>query len=219
MDDLVWIKRGLLKPGKTQRGLAAAMGIDATGVNRMMAGKRSIKAHELPLIRRYLEEEAPAVDIHSNANTEELVATKNHQGVSLLPGTRPTGARDLPIRGYTKAGEAGQFLDQGQTQGWAMRPDSLRGIAEAYAVRVHDDCMVPRYKPGTVLLVDPFRRPDPGDNVVIQLTSGACFVKELVRRGGGKLVCQQFSPNKTVEWKLDKVKSVHLVVGVDYLER
>lgn len=159
------------------------------------------------------------VDIHTNADTKGLVAARNGPAVSLVQGVRPSLLRDLPIRGHTKAGKDGFFIDQGETWGFAMRPETLRGIAEAYAVRVHDESMSPRYEAGTVLLVDPFRAPKPGDNVIIQLGDGQAFVKVLVRRAAGIVVCSQFNPKKTIEYKQAKVKSVHLVVGVDYLER
>jgi SOS-response transcriptional repressor LexA len=159
------------------------------------------------------------VDIHSNVNTKGLVATRKSGAVSFLPDRHPTLARDLPIRGHTKAGKEGFFIDQGETWGFAMRPETLRGVAEAYAVRVHDESMSPRYEPGTVLLVDPFRQAKPGDNVIIQLSDGQAFVKVLLRRGGGVVACSQFNPKKTIEYKQAKVKSIHLVVGVDYLER
>jgi SOS-response transcriptional repressor LexA len=158
-------------------------------------------------------------DIHNNVNTKGLVATRKSGAVSFLPDRHPTLARDLPIRGHTKAGKEGFFIDQGETWGFAMRPETLRGVAEAYAVRVHDESMSPRYEPGTVLLVDPFRQAKPGDNVIIQLSDGQAFVKVLLRRGGGVVACSQFNPKKTIEYKQTKVKSIHLVVGVDYLER
>lgn len=161
----------------------------------------------------------PSVDHTRNASAEGLVATPNRPSLEFLPGARPTLTRDLPIRGHTKAGETGFFFDQGEARGFAMRPESLRGVDQAYAVRVHDDCMVPRYKPGTVLQIDPFRHAAPGDNVVIQLNDGQCFVKELVRRAGGLVECRQFNPDIKVSWKQAEVRSVHLVVGVDYLER
>ncbi|MBX7200321.1 MAG: hypothetical protein K1X51_13220 [Rhodospirillaceae bacterium] len=159
------------------------------------------------------------VDIHNNADPRGLVAARNVPAVSFLQDRRQGLARDLPIRGHTKAGKEGFFIDQGETWGFAMRPETLRGVAEAYAVRVHDDSMSPRYEPGTVLLVDPFRQPKPGDNVIIQLTDGQAFVKVLARRAAGIVTCSQFNPKKTIEYKQSKVKSVHLVVGVDYLER
>ena len=159
------------------------------------------------------------VDMTINANTKGLVASRNNPALSYMLDRRPTLARDLPIRGHTKAGKEGFFIDQGETWGFAMRPETLRGVAEAYAVRVHDDSMSPRYEPGTVLLVDPFRAPKPGDNVIIQLSDGQAFVKVLARRSGGIVACSQFNPKKTIEYKQTRVKAIHLVVGVDYLER
>lgn len=214
----------------TQDDIAAKANIGRSAVSKIEAGKKPLMEHHLAGFARGLGVSIPqlyqappagsaVVDIHRNANTEGSVASNDKGNVTFLSGSRSTGLRDLPIRGHTKAGVDGVFLDQGETWGFAMRPESLRGVEEAYAVRVYDDCMMPRYKPGTVLQVDPFRRPNPEDNVVIQLTNGQCYVKELVRRAGGALVCKQYNPPKNVEYKLDKVKSVHLVVGVDYLER
>lgn len=152
-------------------------------------------------------------------NSQPDVVNRNQGGVTLVPGARPALVRDLPIRGHTKAGATGFFIDQGQTWGFAMRPESLRGVDSAYAVRVQDDCMSPRYEPGELLLVDPFRHAKPGDYVIIQLKDGQAFVKRLERRAGGIVACSQLNPKKAVEWKAEKVKSIHLVVGVDYLER
>lgn len=166
-----------------------------------------------------LGEAAATADIHTNADTKGLVAGRNGPALSFVPGARPNLVRDLPIRGHTKAGKEGFFIDQGETWGFAMRPESLRGVAEAYAVRVHDESMSPRYEPGTVLLVDPFRAPKPGDNVIIQLSDGQAFVKVLLRRAAGVVACSQFNPKKTLEYKQNKVRAIHLVVGVDYLER
>ena len=187
--------------------------------------ERLARAAKVPVAAIFPEDPAAApegvatVDIHSNADTRQLVAARNGAAVSFLQDRRPGLARDLPIRGHTKAGKEGFFIDQGETWGFAMRPETLRGVAEAYAVRVHDDSMSPRYEPGTVLLVDPFRAPKPGDNVIIQLSDGQAFVKVLQRRAAGIVACSQFNPKKTIEYKQAKVKALHLVVGVDYLER
>lgn len=211
----------------SQDQLAVLVDIDRTAISKMEKGLQPIMEHRLPDFAKALRIEIPqlyspppnaAVDIHMEADTKQLVGTRNSPALSFLPG-RPTGPRDLPILGHTKAGETGFFIDQGQTWGFAMRPESLRGVDGAYAVRVHDDSMSPRYEQGEVLLVDPFRQPRPGDHVVIQLVDDQAFIKRLVRRGGGLVVCSQLNPKKEVEWKQAKVKAIHLVVGVDYLER
>lgn len=132
---------------------------------------------------------------------------------------RQPPVKDLPIRGHTRAGTVGMFIDQGNHWGFAMRPESLRGVLDAYAVRVVDHSMEPRYRPGNVLAVDPHRRPEPGDNVVIQLQNDEAYVKELVRRTEKAIICRQFNPPENVEFKPSQVKAMHMVVGIDYLER
>jgi transcriptional regulator with XRE-family HTH domain len=49
-----WIREGLKRPGKSQTGLAAALGRDKSAVSNIVKGKRQVKAHEIPLIADYL---------------------------------------------------------------------------------------------------------------------------------------------------------------------
>lgn len=58
-EQIEWIVQGLKKLGLTQAGLADAMGINASGVNRMLKGERQIKAFEVPTIAAYLGEPPP----------------------------------------------------------------------------------------------------------------------------------------------------------------
>lgn len=48
------LKGELEKPGRSQVGLAKMLGVDQSAVNRMVNGKREIKARELPVIEAYL---------------------------------------------------------------------------------------------------------------------------------------------------------------------
>ncbi len=65
MDYLEWLNRGLKKPGKTQRGLGRALNIDPAGIWRMTKGLRQIKADEVPVIARYLEEPPPGQELQT----------------------------------------------------------------------------------------------------------------------------------------------------------
>lgn len=49
------IEQGLKKPGKTKKGLAAAIGHTPPTVTAILKGERQIKLSEVPLIRKYLE--------------------------------------------------------------------------------------------------------------------------------------------------------------------
>ena len=52
--DIEEIREGLLLPGKSRVGLAAALGIDVSQISRLLNGKRSLKVHEVESIRAYL---------------------------------------------------------------------------------------------------------------------------------------------------------------------
>jgi transcriptional regulator with XRE-family HTH domain len=54
-----WIADALKRTGRTQRGLADALGLDPAAANRLTKGTRRLKASELPLVERYLGERAP----------------------------------------------------------------------------------------------------------------------------------------------------------------
>jgi len=57
--DIDWIRQGLARSGKTQRGLARALNVDPSAVSRLLDGKRQLKAAEVPKVAAYLGIPAP----------------------------------------------------------------------------------------------------------------------------------------------------------------
>lgn len=135
------------------------------------------------------------------------------EGVSTQPPVNGASRRDLPIYGFVKAGKEGFFMDNGEPQGYTERPDFLTGNIQAYAVRVHDTSMEPVFKHDCVVWVDPVRSTAPGDDVVIQLNDGQCFIKQLIRRTEKQMICFQHNPPQEVRYPAQSVSAVHLVVG------
>jgi phage repressor protein C with HTH and peptisase S24 domain len=150
--------------------------------------------------------------------SRDLVAGQNQSGLTFEERDYRSGPRDLPILGYVKAGQVGLFIDQGERQGVTVRPEALRDVSTAYAVRVHDTSMSPAFEPGYVLHVDPTRPIKPGDNVVIQTSDGQAFIKRLVRRTERVVICEQFNPREPMEFKPAKVRAIHMVVGCTMVE-
>jgi len=152
--------------------------------------------------------------------TISIVAPQNRTGVELLSGhaTFAGPRRDLPILGYVKAGGRGFFIGNGERQGVTVRPEALRDVTTAYAVRVHDESMSPVLEPGYLLFVDPTRPVRPNDTVIIQLADGQTFVKRLVRRTEKAMICRQFNPATEVKYEPAKVTAVHLVVQVSMID-
>mgnify|MGYP002634165865 CR=1 FL=1 len=211
--DLDWIREGLRKPGKTQRGLAEALGVDASAVSRLLNGARQLKAAEIAGIARYLEADPPA------SLAPRPLMTAVAAPLAYAPSVMH-GPRDLPVVGTAVAGEDGMFLMNGQVHDYVERPPSLQGVAGAYAVYVADRSMEPRYFAGETLHVHPGRAVTQGDNVfvVVQLKPDAegepprALVKQFLRRSGSKLLLRQYNPPAELAFDNAEVASVHLII-------
>ncbi|MDE2578679.1 MAG: 3,4-dihydroxy-2-butanone-4-phosphate synthase [Hyphomicrobiales bacterium] len=57
---LDWIRQRLGDPGKTQAGLAEALGVDRAQITRLLQGRRELKLREIRLISTYFGAEPPA---------------------------------------------------------------------------------------------------------------------------------------------------------------
>jgi phage repressor protein C with HTH and peptisase S24 domain len=215
--ELDWIRNGLAKPGKTQRGLATALGVDPSAISRLLGGDRQLRAAELPVVAAYLESQIPS-DFTPDLTQESGSSTKT-------PARPPGGGmRDLPVMGTALGGSTrqsdGMFLMNGEIQDYIERPPSLRGVASAYAVYVADTSMVPRYFPGETLHVHPGRAVVRGDDtfVVVQLRPDAegepprALVKQFARQTADTLYLKQFNPATELAFPLEQVASLHLVI-------
>jgi len=56
-----WIRKGLEQPGKTQAGLARALGVDASAVSKLLRGVRKLDADEIAPAAAYLGIPPPVV--------------------------------------------------------------------------------------------------------------------------------------------------------------
>lgn len=125
----------------------------------------------------------------------------------------------LEVRGMVQAGPDGWNLWNGESIQTINRPDNLLGVSGAYGVLISGTSMVPRYDPGMIVHIHPWRRPQNGDYVVVQrkpLHEGdppLAVLKRLVRETGTKLILEQLNPHTVFEVPLKDVVSCHLVVG------
>jgi SOS-response transcriptional repressor LexA len=145
------------------------------------------------------------------------IAPQNVNPIRSVPG-EPGVDRwkpDLKVLGFVKAGRVGYYPDNGETLEMTERPPMLAGVpdGQCYAVYIDDVSMVPALKPGYIAWVHTRRPAMQGDNIVIELTDGQAFVKELVRRTEKHLICKQWNPEEEIRFDQGKVRAVHLVVG------
>lgn len=120
----------------------------------------------------------------------------------------------IPVRSAGRGGsEQEMFLQDGPID-YVRRPPSLAQVRDAYAIYVVGDSMQPRFRPGQILHVNPFKPAQPGAGVVVTKTNGAVLIKEFVRQDGKTLHVRQYNPAETLDYLTAEVAAVHVVVGL-----
>jgi phage repressor protein C with HTH and peptisase S24 domain len=218
MDELAWIRRGLQKPGRTQSGLARALGRSPSAVTALLKGERQLKVREIAIIADYLGEEPPPnVAIPAPEPGAQMIL-RNNAGA---PEPSRLPRRRLPVYGLARGGDDGRFVLNGQRVADVLCPPSLEHVPEAYAVFIHGESMEPRYYPGETAWVHPHLPVRAGDFVVAQIFAGEGepplgFVKRFVSRNSRELVLEQFNPpegqDRLMRFPASHVISVHRIL-------
>jgi len=121
--------------------------------------------------------------------------------------------RDLPVMGAVKGGAEGFYFNEGEAKEYVVRPPSLGGVSNAFALYVDGESMEPRYYAGEMLYVNPNRPITRGCFVAVELADGQCLIKQFVRRSDDHLVLAQFNPAKEIRLLAAKVKRIHRITG------
>ena len=122
------------------------------------------------------------------------------------PMNRPT----VPLVGFAQAGAGGFFDDAGfpAGQGWDLVEIPSTANEGTYALSVQGDSMMPLYRDGDVLIVDPETSVHRGDRVVVKTSGGEIMAKILQRRNSGQIELSSLNPDHStrifatheVEW-------------------
>lgn len=116
------------------------------------------------------------------------------------------------------AGKEGALVfSPGDVIGMVDAPADIATVPDAYAVYVTGESMAPVYRPGHVLIINPYLPPNPQDDVVIQISrdNGATiegFVKRYVGADEKHVKVSQFNPPQTIRFPVAQVIAVHSVV-------
>lgn len=216
-----WIRERLVRLGRSQAGLARHLGLDASGVSRLLKGERQLKGAEAARIAAFLE--CPVEEVLEALAGGERRRRAEDDGFVARPVDIPQPAelaRSLPVFGAAMGGPDGAFEFNGQVHEHVERPPQLQGVRNAYAIYVNGESMHPLFRPGWLLHVNPNRPLTPGCGVVVQIRPEdghglpLCYVKEFVRRSGGRLLLRQYNPPAEIEWPLEAVLAVHRIVGI-----
>ena len=181
-------------PGRTQKGLAAHMGLNPAAVNRMLHGERNIMADEIPLIEDYL---GVRIELSSPSSSPPTVSEKL-----------------VPVYGDAAGGlQKGLNLSSGNVVDWVTRHPAQLGITNAFAIYVFSDAMEPRYFRGELVYIHPGRPPEMNRDCVIEMNNGDASIKRFLRQGENKIRVAQFNPPEEKDIPKSEIKAVYAVVG------
>lgn len=116
----------------------------------------------------------------------------------------------VPLLGFAQAGAGGFFDDAGfpAGQGWDLVELPAQSTESSYALQVQGDSMLPLYRNGDVLIVEPGAVTRKGDRVVVKTTSGEVMAKVLERQTVRSIALVSLNPDhpdrdipmRDVEW-------------------
>ena len=158
-------------------GLAKRAGLDSTAFNK---SKRQ-SADGRP---RWPSTESLAKIIEAtNSSLDEFFALVEDRprGVGR---PLPVQASTVPLIGFAQAGAGGFFDDAGfpAGQGWDLIELLAAAGEGSYALQVQGDSMLPLYRHGDMLVVQPNATVRKGDRVVVKTISGEVMAKVLDKR-------------------------------------
>jgi len=174
-------------------GLAKRAGLDSTAFNK--SKRQSVDGRP----RWPSTESLSKVMEATGASLEEFMF--------LVKGTRsalsdrlPAQGSTVPLLGFAQAGAGGFFDDAGfpAGQGWDVVETPAGAREGAYALQVQGDSMLPLYRDGDRLVVDPTAGVRRGDRVVVKTQGGEVMAKVLERQTARAIELMSLNPEHPV---------------------
>lgn len=169
-------------------GLARRAGLDSTAFNK----SKRLSADGRP--RWPSTKSLAKVMEATGSNLVELFMLVDERSVVQVSARR---AGSVPLLGFAQAGAGGFFDDAGfpAGQGWE-EVELPSGAAEgAYALQVQGDSMLPLYRDGDILIVQPSARLHRGDRVVVKTCGGEVMAKILAARNQREISLVSLNPS------------------------
>ncbi len=133
----------------------------------------------------------------------------------VLPSSLP---KDIPVLGTAAGSELGKGSFQLSTDvvDFLRRPFGLLDARDIYALYVEGDSMSPKFEPGDPIFINPHRKPQPRDYVVIQEPDSnngemRAFVKRLVQITPKLVRTEQFNPPANIDFIVRPGLVIHRV--------
>lgn len=184
-------------------GLARRAGLDSTAFNK----SKRLSSDGRP---RWPSTESLAKIIEATGATLDEFTGLIEGRAASAQGARVAHRRSVPLLGFAQAGAGGFFDDAGfpAGQGWDLVELPAQSTESSYALQVQGDSMLPLYRDGDVLIVEPGAVTRKGDRVVVKTTAGEVMAKVLERQTVKSIALVSLNPDhpdrdipmRDVEW-------------------
>lgn len=210
----IWsaIDRLALQTGYSVSGLAKRAGLDPTTFNkskRFTSGGRE-RWPSTESIAKILRCTDTSVQDFMEALTLSTV-TEPSKSVDY----RSVAQRSVPLIGFARAGAGGFFDDGGFPvgQGWDEIAPPGNVIENSYALKVSGDSMMPLYREGDILVIDPNAVVHRGDRVVVKTNEGEVLAKTLERQTPEAVALKSLNPaHSDLIYPLDEIDWIARIV-------
>ncbi|MBB3656147.1 phage repressor protein C with HTH and peptisase S24 domain [Rhizobium sp. BK650] len=203
--DQIWGAIDRLAEGHdlTPSGLARRAGLDPTSFNKSkrLSADGRLRWPSTESIAKVLEA--------TGASMEQFLGFMRPVGAaatSLPEGIFASQRSSIPLLGFAQAGAGGFFDDGGfpAGQGWDVVefPAGPSQKAGVYALEVQGESMMPLYRDGDVLIVEPGAQVRRNDRVVVKTREGEVMAKVLLRQSPRSIELLSLNPehpNRTIE--------------------
>ncbi|MGZ2458171.1 LexA family transcriptional regulator [Rhizobium anhuiense] len=205
--DQIWeaIDRLAERRELTPSGLARRAGLDPTSFNKSkrLSADGRLRWPSTESIAKVLDA--------TGASMEEFLAFMRPdagpgQPAGQSDGAFPPQGSSIPLLGFAQAGAGGFFDDGGfpAGQGWDVVefPAAPAQKAGVYALEVQGESMMPLYRDGDVLIVEPGAQVRRNDRIVVRTNEGEVMAKVLLRQSPRSIELMSLNPehpNRTLE--------------------
>lgn len=181
----------------TPSGLARRAGLDPTSFNKS-------KRHGPDGRLRWPSTESIAKVLDATGATIEqfiryLALAQDGESAALPVEDFPPAPGNIPLLGFAQAGARSAFNEAGfpAGKGWDVVgfPADPSRKAGVYALEVQGNSMLPLYRDGDVLIVDPGAQTRRSDRVVVKTRRGELMAKVLVRQSARTIELMSLNPD------------------------
>ncbi len=176
--------------GMSPSGLAKRAGLDSTAFNKS-------KRHSADGRPRWPSTESLAKILQATgAGFDEFLGLMDGRLERKQATPVYSQTNEIPLLGFAQAGAGGFFDDGGFPvgQGWDMVEFPAPPDRTTYAIEVQGDSMLPLYRGGDVLIVEPGAAVRKGDRVVVRTHDGEVMAKILQRKTAKTIELHSVNP-------------------------